>query len=111
MTLLVAAVSLPLASVVGPYVVILVAAIVGSARALSRREATTRAAAAWFFARTTGTAIMLTTGVAEIVVTYVPTLAGLQHWLFAPIALAIGWVGDDWRAALRMWRELRGAKP
>jgi predicted ABC-type exoprotein transport system permease subunit len=91
------------AAVVGPYMVIILAAICGAGYALRRREKTTRASAAWFFVRVTVLAVLLTVALAQVVQVYLlPDWQ--QRWLLVPIALAIGVAGDDWRAiALWAW--------
>jgi len=106
-TALAAALGLPLANVIGPYAVIVVAALTGGATALGRRAETTRIGATLFLARVVGTAVLLTAAAAELATVYWPSLAGYSQWLLAPIALVIGWIGDDWRGVLRWvtaWR-------
>ncbi len=101
-------ISVPLASLIGPYAVIIVAAITGGATALSRRPETTRLGAGGFLARVGATATVLTAGAAELAVRYWPALDGMSHWLLAPIAFVIGLIGDDWRTVLRFamaWRK------
>lgn len=89
---------------VGPYMVIVAAAVLGASFALSRRERTTRSSAVFFMARIAGLAVLLTVSLAEAVNAFRP------EWqvrvLVAPIALLVGFVGDDWPAVLS--RTLRG---
>ena len=83
-----------LATVIGPYAVIIVSATVGAAWALGRREPGARLGAVWYFLRLNATAVLVTAGMA--------TLAGRwmgiaeTNWMLAPIALLVGGVGDDW---------------
>ena len=83
-----------LATVIGPYAVIIVSATVGAAWALGRREPGARLGAAWYFLRLNATAVLVTASMA--------TLAGRwmgiaeTNWMLAPIALLVGGVGDDW---------------
>lgn len=83
-----------LASVIGPYAVILIAATTGAAWALGRRVASGRVTAVWYFVRMNATAVLLTVSIAAIARLFF----GLDEdrWLLAPIALLVGGVGDDW---------------
>lgn len=83
-----------LAAVIGPYVVIVLAASTGAAWALSRREPGSRLGALAFFMLLVASAVMLTAAVAMGLSRWL----GWQDtsWLFAPIAVIIGAIGDDW---------------
>ena len=83
-----------LATVIGPYAVIIVSATVGAAWALGRREPGARLGAAWYFLRLNATAVLVTVSLANLAGQWV----GQQNttWLLAPIALLVGGVGDDW---------------
>ena len=83
-----------LATVIGPYAVIIVSATVGAAWALGRREPGARLGAAWYFLRLNATAVLVTVSLANLAGQW----AGQQNttWLLAPIALLVGGVGDDW---------------
>lgn len=95
-----------LATVIGPYAVIIVSATVGAAWALGRREPGARLGAAWYFLRLNATAVLVTAGMA--------TLAGRwlgiaeTNWMLAPIALLVGGVGDDWPRLARWVFERAG---
>ena len=99
-TLLAAMLSPAVGEVLVPYAVIFLASSTGAGWSLGRREASSKGSGFWFFVRVNMTAGLLTYGVAE----------GINHfyklqstvWLFAPIAFAIGLVGDDW-PAVRRW--------
>jgi hypothetical protein len=90
----------------GEYAVIVLSALAGSLWALSRIETTSRASGAALIARLVLTAVVLT--------------GGLSYWLeseydwpvhqiLAPVAFAIGALGDRWPALLdSLWRRLLG---
>lgn len=86
------------AAVVGPYLVIVIAATIGASFAVARREKSTRASALFFFARVVGLAVLLTVGSAVVVNAYRPDLS--PRVLVAPIALLIGFIGDSWPVLL-----------
>jgi len=87
------------AFLIGPYMVIVIAASVGASFALSRRDKTTRASAVWFFIRVVGLAVLLTAGLAALVHSYRPDLQ--ERFLLAPIALMVGFIGDRWPEIFR----------
>lgn len=88
-----------LARIVGPYAVIVVAAVTGSAWALSRADKTSTWEALWFLTRMILTATLLTVSLAMLLRKLSPAWVGLEsdEWLLAPIALLVGAVGNDWR--------------
>lgn len=86
------------ASIVGPYLVIIIAASIGASFAVARRDKTTRLGAVFFFARVVGLAVLLTAGAAIAVSTYRSDLS--PRVVIAPIALMIGFIGDDWASVL-----------
>lgn len=95
-----------LAAIVGPYAVIVLAAITGAAWALGRREASTRTNAFVYFGRITATAVLLSVAIESAVHRWImPTET---HWLLAPIALLVGGIGDDWPAVGRWFIERIG---
>lgn len=83
-----------LAAVIAPYAVIIIASFTGAGWALSRRDPTLRGNSFAFFGRLIGTAIFITASLASISHHYF----GVQdpQLLFAPIALIVGGIGDDW---------------
>lgn len=89
------------ASVVGPYIVIVAASAVGSSFALVRREKTTRFAAFAYFTRVAGLAIILTVLAATWISSYNQSLT--IRALIAPVAFMIGFVGDDLPATAWNW--------
>lgn len=96
------------AAVVGPYLVITIAATIGASFAVARRERSTRISALFFFARVVGLAILLTVGFAAVASAYRPDLS--PRVLVAPISLLIGFVGDDWPKLLgRVMKVVYGA--
>lgn len=84
------------ASVVGPYAVIIIASAVGASFALARRQRTSRGGAVWFFARQVGLALLLTVSFAAALNAYRPDL--VPRVTVAPISLLIGFT--DWPWAL-----------
>ena len=84
------------AAVVGPYMVIVVAATLGASFKVARREKTTRTSAVLFFLRVVGMAVLFTSGLAAALNAYRPELS--PRVTVAPIALLIGFV--DWPWAL-----------
>lgn len=86
--------SAEVAAVVGPYMVIGIAAVIGASFSLSRRAKSTRWGAFWFFVRIAGLAMLITGVISAIAISYQPDLP--ERLLLAPIALLIGWIGDDW---------------
>ncbi len=87
------------AAVVGPYIVIVLASVVGASFAVKRREKTTRAGALFYFLRVAGLAVLITVSLASIGSSYYDNLT--QRVLITPVALMVGAVGDDWPALLR----------
>lgn len=88
-----------LAAVLGPYLLVVVAASIGASFSLARREKTRRSYAVWYFARVCGLAVLLTVGTSVILSGLHPSLS--ERALIAPVALLIGFVGDDLPAVLR----------
>lgn len=88
-----------LAAVVGPYAVIIIAATVGAAWSLGRREPAPRLGAAWYFVRLQATAILVTASLASAAARWLDLED--HTWLLAPIALLVGGVGDDWPRLVR----------
>jgi hypothetical protein len=88
--------SAEVAAVVGPYMVIVIAATLGASFKVARREKSTRTSAALFFLRVVGMAVLFTSGLAAALNAYRPDLS--PRVTVAPIALLIGFV--DWPWAL-----------
>jgi len=105
------------AGVVGPYLAVFTASVVGGGFALVRRKRTSRRSAVWFFLRVSGASILLTSAIATLVAGAHPSLT--ERTLLVPIALLIGAVGDDWGLVLSaLWSKadlilaaLKGNKP
>lgn len=87
------------AHVVGPYVVIVLASTIGASFALARRKVDEKLAAAWFFLRVNGLAILLTVALAAAVSGYFEELS--ERVLLAPIAFTVGFIGDEWPQIMR----------
>lgn len=90
--------SAEVAAVVGPYILIVLAAVVGGSFSLARRQKTTRASAVLFFLRVVGLAVLLTGGIAALTSAQHPSLN--ERVLLAPVALVVGFIGDDWGSLL-----------
>jgi small basic protein len=86
--------SAQVAEVVGPYIVIALGAMCGAAVALLQAEKRGRFQAFVFFFGSTVLAVLLTVPFALLVATYITKVH--EHWLFAPIAFGLGYVGDKW---------------
>ncbi|RYF70864.1 MAG: hypothetical protein EOO22_13565 [Comamonadaceae bacterium] len=90
--------SAEVANVVGPYMAIVIASAIGASFALRRREKASRLSALWFFGRVVGLAVVLTVALAFAASWKWPGLH--ERVLLAPIALMVGFIGDDWPALL-----------
>lgn len=93
--LLASALGPQLATVVGPYAVIIIASITGAAWSLGRRPPGSRVGAAVYFARLCLTAVLLSVAIESAVQKAWPSVTD-SHYLLAPIALLVGGIGDDW---------------
>ncbi|MDQ0040809.1 hypothetical protein [Variovorax boronicumulans] len=85
------------AAVVGPYMVIVVAATLGASFKVARRDKTTRTSAILFFLRVVGMAVLFTSVLAAGLNAYRPELS--PRLTVAPIALLIGFVDWPWALA------------
>ncbi len=90
--------SAEVASVVGPYIMIAAAAVVGASLSLKRREKTTRLSAMLFFLRVAGLAVLVTGLIAAVMSAQHPGLS--ERAMLAPVALVVGFIGDDWGTVL-----------
>lgn len=88
------------AAVVGPYIVILIAAMGGAAVALMQVAGRTRAAAFGYFFIATITSLLFTVSLSMMAASTVDSLR--EQWLFAPVSFGLGYIGDKWSAAL-LW--------
>lgn len=89
------------ANVVGPYMVIVAAASIGASFALARRDKTTRLAAVGYFTRVCGLAVLVTVMLATFIASYHESLT--TRLLIAPVALVIGFFGDDFLPMVKEW--------
>ena len=87
------------AQILGPYVVIMLCCTIGTSWALGRRPTTSRASALRFFLLMNGTALMVTSAAARGIATHLHVED--PHWLLAPVALTIGWIGHDWPTLIK----------
>lgn len=86
------------AAIVGPYAAIVIAAMTGAAFGLSRRGPSSRWEAIKFQGRAIFMAILLTVTICNLLETYV--FQREVKWFLVPVALGIGWMGDDWPKVL-----------
>ena len=100
--LLLLVVSPEAARVVGPYAVIILAAVTGAAWSLGRREPTpgtsdhgSRGNALVFLMKIILTAVLITVGLASAAKEAF-SLSTDVNWLLAPIGMLVGGVGHDW---------------
>lgn len=81
----------------GPYALIVFAALAGALWPLSGAETMTRAAGAWLLLRCTLTAVVLTSALSLALQSYWAIPA---HEALAPVAFAIGALGNGWRPVI-----------
>lgn len=87
--------SAKLAAVVGPYSLILLAAIAGAAIRLANRPSTGRSASFFFFLGATFASLVLTVPIASLVASYKDTWEA--QWFFMPLAVALAYTADRWK--------------
>lgn len=92
------------AAVVGPYIVIVLASVVGASFALKRREKSTRLSALVYFLRVAGLAVLITVSLASIGSSYYDGLT--ERVLITPVALLVGAIGDDWPGVLEKVKQV-----
>lgn len=96
--LLAGAIGAPAAQLVGPYAVIVLAAVLGAAWSASRSAPRTRCGVVLSMARVVGLALLVAVPLAELLALHV----GLERrWLLGPVAAIVGGVGEDWPAVIR----------
>jgi len=83
-----------IAEVIGPYLLIVFAAVTGACWSLGRRESKGGWNSFFYFIRIVFTAVLLTSVTAQLVTQYLDWAD--INLLIAPVALVIGVVGDDW---------------
>lgn len=88
-----------IANAIAPYIVIIVAAVIGGSFALARKEKSSRLADFGYYLRVCGLAIILTVGIAVVISSYYPGTT--PRILIAPVAFAIGFFGDDLPTMIR----------
>lgn len=81
-------------SVIGPYLLIIFAAITGAAWSLGRRESKSKFDSLFYFLRVVFMAILITVTIARVMAGYWDGVE--MEWLIAPVALVVGLIGDDW---------------
>lgn len=83
-----------IASMVGPYAVIVIASTIGAAWSLGNEEEMSIRRAMWFFTKINFTAILVTVLIASVVSHR--TNFNNPQYLLAPVALSIGIIGNRW---------------
>lgn len=91
--------SAEVAAVIGPYMAIIVAAACGAGLSLSTRSKTTRLGAVGYFVVVCTLATIVAGSIAAILAWAHPGIS--ERALLAPVALGIGWIGDDWQSFRR----------
>lgn len=81
--------SSPVAEVIGPYSVIIVASMLGAGVGLLNREPAGRTKANVFFLLSTAFGILLTAPASYFLASHFDALK--DHWLFTPVAISIGY--------------------
>ncbi|MDF3019359.1 MAG: hypothetical protein K0Q92_662 [Steroidobacteraceae bacterium] len=87
------------AALIGPYIVILLASTIGASFALARRKKASRFGGVFFFLRVNGLAVLLTVALSAMLADYHASLTVKST--LAPIAFAVGIVGDEWPSVFR----------
>lgn len=88
-----------LAVYVGPYIVIAGAGLTGAAFALGRRDPQARTGPFRFLAVMVSLSMLLTVAATKLAGMLWPGME--SQWMLAPVALVIGYIGDDWPDVLR----------
>jgi len=83
-----------LAVYVGPYVVIAAAGLTGAAFSLGRRDPQAKLGPMSFLAVMVAFSTLLTVGATQLLAFLWAPLG--STWMLAPIALVIGYIGDEW---------------
>lgn len=83
----------------GPYVVIGAAGLTGAAFSLGRRDPNARLGATLFLFVMVGFSLLLTVGITRLVALMWAPLG--SDWMLAPVALVIGFIGDDWTSVFK----------
>lgn len=83
----------------GPYVVIAAAGLTGASFSLGRRDPEAKLGATLFLVVMVGFSLLLTVAITRLVGMVWAPLG--SDWMLAPVALVIGFIGDDWTAVFR----------
>lgn len=87
-----------MAYIVGPYIVIGIGAMGGSAVMIMRRNGDGNVRAFIYFMASAALAVLLTVPVSMLAaLSYEPIK---EQWLFAPVSFGLGYIGDKWPAIL-----------
>lgn len=93
-----------MAAYVGPYVVIAAAGVTGAAFSLGRRDPQAKLGPFGFLTIMAAFSVLLTVGLTKLMAMAWEPLG--STWMLAPVALCIGYVGDDWPSLVR-WAAAR----
>lgn len=94
-----AAFSPEVAQVVGPYLLIATASVLGASFSLARRPTSTRWGAVAYFAKLVGLALLSTVMLSALISSYYPQVS--ERSLLAPVAFLIGAIGPEWPNLLK----------
>lgn len=91
-----------IAEIVGPYAVIVLAAILGGALSASRRGEASRGKTIGYMALVIILALLVTVPLAEVTAAHIPVARVEPRVLFAPVAAIVAGIGHDWPTVL-LW--------
>lgn len=86
------------AAIIGPLILLVLAAVVGASFALASRPKTTRASAMFYFVRQVGLSVLLTGGAVNVITSFQPGLT--ERIVLVPVAVLLAAV-SDWGTVLR----------
>lgn len=87
-----------MATVIGPYIVIAIGAMGGSAVMIMQREGDGNVRAFVYFLASALLAVLLTVPVSMMAaLVYEPIR---EQWLFAPVSFGLGYIGDKWATVI-----------
>jgi hypothetical protein len=95
-TIAAAIIGTDLAALIGPYAVIIVASAIGASWSLAGRPPMSSRQALRFVIHVVALACAVSVGIEAAISRWLTPVPG--HWLLAPIAIAVGAIGDRWPA-------------
>lgn len=90
-----------MAMVIGPYIVIAIGAMGGSAVMIMQREGDGNVRAFIYFLASTMLAVMLTVPLSLAAATFWDAINA--QWLFFPVSFGLGFLGDKWGPVILPW--------